>query len=69
MEVFQERLLALRKGANLKQEELAEELQISYRSYRRYEAGQTEPTLPVLIRMADYFQVSIDYLAGRSEKR
>ena len=65
MEIFQERLLALRKQANLKQDELARELQISYRSYRRYEAGQTEPTLSALVRMAEYFQVSIDYLAGR----
>ncbi len=67
MKKFQERLLDLRKSVNMKQDEMAEELELSYRSYRRYESGETEPTLSALIRIADYFKVTLDYLAGRSE--
>ena len=47
---------------------MAAELQIVFRSYRRYESGETEPTLSSLVKMADYFNVSLDYLAGRTEE-
>ena len=68
MTIFQERLRSCRKQAGLTQEQMAAELQIVFRSYRRYESGETEPTLSSLVKMADYFNVSLDYLAGRTEK-
>ena len=37
--------------------------------YYRYEQGERQPTLPVLIALADYFDVSLDYLVGRSDVR
>ena len=46
---------------------MAKELGLVFRSYRRYECGESEPTLSTLIRLADYFHVSLDYLAGRTD--
>ena len=42
---------------------------IAYRSYRRYETGEREPTASVLVQMADFYGVTIDYLVGRTEER
>ena len=62
-----ERIKILRKEKNLKQSDAAELLGISITSYCRYERGEREPDAPVLWRMADLFEVSIDYLIGRSD--
>ena len=45
------------------------EVGIVVRAYQRYEYGQREPQLAVLIRMADFYGVSLDYLVGRSDVR
>lgn len=68
MEEFRQRLRVCRKEKGLKQQEVAEELGLIYRTYRRYETGETEPTLSTLIALADFFGVSLDYLAGRTEE-
>ena len=57
----------LRKEKNLKQQEAAKLLELSITSYCRYERGEREPDAPVLWRMADLFEVSIDYLVGRTD--
>ena len=67
MSFFQERLRQCRKSVGLNQQEMAAELGIVFRSYRRYECGDSEPTLSTLVKLADYFQVSLDYLAGRTD--
>ncbi len=64
-----ERLKALRLEKHLKQEETAKGMDISVRTYCRYEYGEREPDASVLWRMADFYGVSIDYLVGRSDKR
>ena len=69
MSILQERLRILRKGRGLKQAEAAELCGISMMSYCRYERGEREPTASTLWRMADLFEVSVDYLIGRSEER
>ena len=38
-----------------------------YRTYRRYESGETEPTISIALQLADFFQVSLDYLSGRTD--
>ena len=63
--IFSEHLLELRKRKGLSQQELADELAISLRAYRYYESGEREPQLSLLIRMADYFDLSLDELIGR----
>lgn len=64
-----ERLRELRKERNLRQEHLAVALDIGMATYCRYEQGKREPTASVLCRMADYYDVTTDYLLGRSDIR
>lgn len=64
-----ERIRLLRKEKNWKQDEIAILLDISLSSYCRYERGEREPDASVLWRMADLFDVSVDYLIGRSDVR
>lgn len=64
-----ERLKELRKERSLRQEQAAVALDISMSSYCLYEQGKREPTASVIIRMADYYDVTTDYLLGRSNNR
>ena len=69
MPSFAERLLALRKEKHVSQSVAAEAAEITPRTYQRYETGEREATVSTLIRMADYFGVTIDYLVGRTDTR
>jgi len=62
---FSERLLELRKSRGLKQQEVADGASLSLRAYRYYESGEREPQLSALIRLADFYDVSLDELVGR----
>ena len=64
---FAERLLELRKSRNLTQKQVYEAVGMSALGYQRYEYGQREPAYQNLIALADYFNVSIDYLVGRTD--
>ena len=64
---FSERLKELRKTKGDLQKNIAELLKISDRHYRLYEAGGVDPPTTKLVILADYFDVSTDYLIGRSE--
>lgn len=64
-----ERLKELRKERGARQEQVAVALDISMSAYCNYEQGKREPTASVLDRMADYYDVSVDYLLGRSDSR
>lgn len=65
MENFCKRLIHLRTINNLTQKELADILNIERSTLSSYETGRRYPTISVLIRIADTFNVSIDYLLGR----
>ena len=67
MQLLAKRLKELREGRRIYQRELAEILGMSFRGYQNYETGQSEPKLATLIVLADYYQVSIDYLVGRTD--
>ncbi|MBR2372144.1 MAG: helix-turn-helix transcriptional regulator [Clostridia bacterium] len=67
MKVFQERLFALRKEFEYTQREVAQMLGISQPSYIRYENGTSQPNLQTLAKIADIFDVSVDYLLGREK--
>lgn len=67
MSIFQEKLKEMRKMCGLTQQKVAEKLGISQPSYIRYENGTAEPTLENLVKLADLFDVSVDYLLGRKE--
>ena len=60
------KLKELRKEKHLTQEELANQLKIGRVNYCRYEQEQIEPDLQTLIKIADYYNVSLDYLLGRT---
>lgn len=64
---FCERLNELKSSKNLLQKDIAKDVQLSVRAYQYYERGDREPNLSTLIKLADYFEVSLDYLVGRSE--
>lgn len=64
---FSERLLELRKTRNLTQKQVYEGVGMSMLGYQRYEYGEREPSFQKLIALADYFDVSLDYLVGRSD--
>lgn len=67
MKIFQKRLIEQRKLYKITQRQLANYLQIAQPSYIRYENGSSEPSLETLVKIADYFDVSVDYLLGRKE--
>jgi len=64
-----ENMYALRKEKKLTQEQAAKEIGLVMRTYRRYEMGEREPGASVLIKIADYYGVTIDYLVGRTDRR
>lgn len=64
MKIFAERLKELRKEKNLSQQQMAEILFIKQQSYARYEKNTSEPSYEMLVTIAKYFKVSIDYLLG-----
>ena len=65
MKIFQERLIDQRKINKLTQQQVAQHLGISQPSYIRYEQGTAEPSYDNLVKLANLFDVSIDYLLGR----
>ena len=67
MNLFSQRLKELRSSAGISQKALAAQIGITDRNYRRYEAGIIDPATSVTIALADYFDVSLDYLVGRSD--
>lgn len=59
---FQEKLVALRKGRGLSQEQLAEKLGVSRQAVSRWESGESTPDMLNLLGLCECFQVSSDYL-------
>ena len=69
MATFAERLKQLRSGKNLSQDALGKAMGISRYAIYTYENGKAFPTVEGLLALADYFEVSTDYLLGRTEIR
>lgn len=65
--MFGKRLAKLRNDISLTQEELADRLSMSRSTYAQYEVDRREPDFKTLTRLADFFNVSVDYLLGRDE--
>ncbi|MDR0571083.1 MAG: helix-turn-helix transcriptional regulator [Clostridiales Family XIII bacterium] len=64
---FKDRLLELRKTRALTQKNVYAALNLAPIVYQRYEYGERTPPLDTLIALADFFDVSLDYLVGRSD--
>lgn len=61
------RIKELRKSRHISQLKMAMDLNMTQNTLSRYETGDREPGINQLIRIADYFHVSMDYLIGRSD--
>lgn len=66
---FAERLRELRREKKVTQSKMADFLGIKLRSYQNYEGGSLRPDYEGLVALADYFDVTTDYLLGRSDVR
>ena len=67
MTTFANRLKELRTEKGISQLSLSKEVHIALRSLQRYEYGEREANVSQLIALADYFDVSLDYLVGISD--
>lgn len=64
-----QRIQDLRVDSDLSQKEIGEILHVSQRSYSHYETGSRSIPIELLIRLADYYNTSIDYLVGRTNNK
>ena len=67
MSNFSDRIKQLKIQKRVLQKDIANNIGVSLRAYQYYETDQREPTMSVLIALADYFDVSLDYLCGLSD--
>lgn len=65
--MFKDRLNQVRKQRGFSAQHMADYLNIGLRSYRNYESGDREPSLDMLVKIADKLDVSIDLLLCRDE--
>jgi Predicted transcriptional regulators len=68
MKIVAERIKTLRESLRLSQKDLAKKLGISQSGVNRYENNQSEASYGTLLLYADYFDVSLDYIYGRTDQ-
>lgn len=61
------RLKELRKNNKITQKQIANAVELSERNYQYLEYGTIKPSYDTLLKLADYFDVSLDYLVGRTD--
>ena len=62
-------LKKLRENAGISQKQLADSIGISQQSINKYENHKIEPDIDTMVKIADYFETSVDYLIGHSTIR
>ena len=67
MKIVAERIRSLRESAKLSQVKMGEIVGAKQSSINRYEQDQTSPSYEILVRYADFFDVSLDYILGRTD--
>lgn len=65
--MFKNRLNEVRKARGISAQRMADYLNIGLRSYRNYESADREPSLSMLVKIADILDVSTDYLLCRDD--
>lgn len=68
-ELIMSRIRNLREDRDLTQREMAEILNMSQTGYSKYETGENDIPTAILIRMADFFETSVDYLLGLTDEQ
>ena len=66
-ETIASRIKALRLANRITQEEISEVIDCNYMTYRGYENNRSEMPTALLVRIANYYNVSMDYLTGRTD--
>lgn len=64
-----ERIRNLREDNDKRQQDLADYLNVKQTTYSKYELGKVNIPIEVFIKLADYYDVSVDYLLGRTQKK
>lgn len=64
-----ERIRNLREDKDLTQTEVAKILNMSQTGYSKYEVGENDIPTTILIKLADFYNTSVDYLLGRTDKK
>lgn len=67
LEHYFTRIRRLRMSRGITQKEMATVLGMTPNAYQKYEYGEREPNMATLVALADFFDVSLDYLVGRSD--
>ncbi|EDT74793.1 helix-turn-helix transcriptional regulator [Clostridium butyricum] len=65
--MLKDRLKYLRNEIELKQEDIADKLNVARSTYGNWELGRTEPDIKALIKLARFYKVSLDYLCGNTD--
>ncbi len=68
-EILAQRLKECRKANGLTQMQVATYCDITEKAYQNYELMTREPRIEILVRIADLFEVSLDYLTGRTDQK
>ena len=66
--MYYPRIRDLREDADLTQDQLVQRLQMHKTTYTNYEQGKREPPFSFIIQLAEFYGVSIDYIAGRTNR-
>ena len=64
-----ERIRALREDNDLTQKQVAEYLGMSQTGYSKYETGENSIPVDIVVKLADFYKTTTDYLLGRTDKR
>ena len=67
MDILAKRLVELRAAKKVSRREVSAIIGIVERTYQRYENNERDPDAPVLKKLSDYYDVSADYLLGRTD--
>lgn len=67
IKIFSDRLLSIRKSKGYSAKDVAEALGLSKAAISQFESAKNPPSATILIALADFFDVSLDYLVGRSD--
>lgn len=68
-DVMYQRICDLREDRDLTQKQVAQMLGMSQTGYSKYETGENDIPTAVLIKLADFYRTSTDYLLGRTDKK
>lgn len=67
MDIFSKRLKELRTSKGLTLKDAASSVGLTLMAYAHYEYGDRQPTIETIVKLCDFYDVSADYLLGRSD--